>query len=1112
MLTDEDNKPKTNKENNPVQDRIDREFAGIVDNYGNTTEHPLGDTETIGAKEQSQERRSPKKDKDSPEGEWLTNVGSQSGSGGKFKAIFQGMSGRKKIASAAGAGGVLAVIFALFFGFMSFFQLVHLDEFVSGVTDGPTKKILNQRAVKHYAIVFDEDGRGYYDRKNKPIYGVITSRYLNTDPAKVVADLRDKGYNIEINKNDGRIYLNGARMEGKLSDRRSELRGILDKEYVNEGWIKRYARTQTFFKSMGIKRVFFENTKEKITNWELEYIKKIRSFGRDDVNIDSDSTKKDVQDADGNTVDSVPGLDTDQIESQANELSEKLKDPKFNPELDTSINPVDTATDAFGELFETGDVNLGKMAASTASGAVRIDAGLQLTCEIKAFLMGIELAAKAYRYRALVQYAAPVLVASHQVKTGEEVSAAQMAGLMAILNREPGIASSGAYQVLSGNGGTSKIKNSDRYSLDFKGGAGGVLSKLNDKADSLMGDVGRETCQKARSVVWTLGSITIGVGAAIFSGGTSVIPNAVFGAIKSAFIGLASNIATPILANMMAGNIINGYESGDKAGDALVAGVAMMSVTQRWNLGGHPTSKKAAIENQQIIAQMEHEEQSKKSIVSKYFSLDSAKSVTSTALMRTAPTLSKPTAYIASLASQPKQIANNIMPRATAAEPTGLVAVNQAFGIQDYDVPEIKDDPIEVERWISENNKMDAYKEWYDKCHNYDNNAAVASGMPINQEDIDTMDDCLKEDEETGYRFANYMLDRAISTGIAFNTKASDCMDPDSDEWDCPYNDGGVENADGDDGDSSDDGAFIQGDYAWPVGIFKKDLGAPNMPCSMESPYCHHDSSPAFDLIHKDESKGEGLSVYAITDGEMNIVKELRADCFSFHIAGKDGYDYYYGHITNPVIKGGSKKVKKGDRVAEIGSQSCGNGTIHLHIDQSKELYHDKSDRTINLIKIMNDLYENLPDEAPATSNSGKWVWPIEGASARDVGFEYGKNGCGASGCGPHKAIDIPRPPGTPVLAAHDGKVVNSLWSGNCGYFYLIKATGTDYWMTYQHLANLPSNKKRGDTVTAGEKIGEVGQFCGSGYHLHFGIELSPNISYYTSDLDKTINPLKVLP
>lgn len=1111
MLTDED-KPKT-AQNNPIQEDIDRRFNDIANNYGDTTEHPLGDRETLGTKEQSQERSVPKSDAGiaSPEGDWLTNVGSQTSSAGKFKAIFQGMSGRKKVASAAGVGGVLAVVFALFFGFMSFFQLVHLDEFVSGVTDGPTKKILNQRAVKHYAIVFDEDGKGYYDRKNKPLYGVISNRYLNTDPAKVVADLREKGYAIEINKDDGRVYLNGKKMEGKLSDRRSELRGILDKEYVNEGWIKRYARTQTLFKSMGIKRVFFENTKEKVTSWELEYIKKIRSFGRDDVNIDSDSAKKDVQDADGNTVDSVPGLDTDQIESQANDISEKLKDPKYNPETDPEINPTKVNV-SFDDVLNLKNVDLGSLGVGTASGAVRIDAGLQLTCEIKAFLVGIEYAAKAYRYRALVQYAAPVLVASHQLKTGQGVSAAQMAGLMAILNREPGIASSGAYQALSGNGGANKIKNSDRYSLNFSGGAGGLLNKLNDKADSLMGDVGRETCQKARSVIWSLGSITIGVGAAIFSGGTSVIPNAIFGAIKSAFIGLATNVATPILANMMAGNIVNGYESGDKAGDALVAGVAMMSATQRWNLGGRPISQKTALENQQIIAQKKHEEQSKKRIISKYFSLESAHSITSTALMQSGPTISSPSAYIASLVSQPKKIATNIIPRASAAEPTGLVAVNQAFGIQDYDVPEIKDDPIEVERWISENNKMDAYKEWYDKCHNYDNNAAVASGMPINQEDIDTMDDCLKEDEETGYRFANYMLDRAISTGIAFNTKASDCMDPDSDEWDCPYNDGGVENADGDDGDSSDDGAFIQGDYAWPVGIFKKDLGAPNMPCSMESPYCHHDSSPAFDLIHKDESKGEGLSVYAITDGEMNIVKELRADCFSFHIAGKDGYDYYYGHITNPVIKGGSKKVKKGDRVAEIGSQSCGDGTVHLHIDQSKELYHDKSDRTKNLIKIMNDLYENLPDEAPTASNSGKWVWPIKGATAKDVSSGWGDN----NSKGVHKAIDIGRDIGTPVLAAHDGKVIQSYNSGGCGYFYLIKATGTDYWMSYQHLLPSASNKKVGDKVVAGEKISEVGPIGGCGTpgfnHLHFGIELTANISFYKSSLEQSINPLKVLP
>ena len=163
--------------------------------------------------------------------------------------------------------------------------------------------------------------------------------------------------------------------------------------------------------------------------------------------------------------------------------------------------------------------------------------------------------------------------------------------------------------------------------------------------------------------------------------------------------------------------------------------------------------------------------------------------------------------------------------------------------------------------------------------------------------------------------------------------------------------------------------------------------------------------------------------------------------------------------------------------------------------------------------KAMQMMYDGV---APASNgqqdstNAGPegWTWPLKDKSDADV-----SNGWGDSASkGIHKAIDIAAPDGTPVLAAHDGEVVESYYSTGCGYFYLIKATGTPYWMTYQHLQTLPENKKKGDKVTAGEEIGKVGEYCGSGYHLHFGVEKSEEMSFYASSIEKSIDPLEVLP
>lgn len=136
------------------------------------------------------------------------------------------------------------------------------------------------------------------------------------------------------------------------------------------------------------------------------------------------------------------------------------------------------------------------------------------------------------------------------------------------------------------------------------------------------------------------------------------------------------------------------------------------------------------------------------------------------------------------------------------------------------------------------------------------------------------------------------------------------------------------------------------------------------------------------------------------------------------------------------------------------------------------------------------------------------WVWPVPGQTR--ISGPFGRYFCGGS-CGNHKGIDISSPGGVPIVAAHDGEIVDA--SPSCGQgAYIIKATGKDVWYAYQHInTTLPA----GTQVKAGQVIGQVDPGlgrCSFGTHLHFSIELGPHISAYSDPDSRVRDPMLYLP
>lgn len=143
---------------------------------------------------------------------------------------------------------------------------------------------------------------------------------------------------------------------------------------------------------------------------------------------------------------------------------------------------------------------------------------------------------------------------------------------------------------------------------------------------------------------------------------------------------------------------------------------------------------------------------------------------------------------------------------------------------------------------------------------------------------------------------------------------------------------------------------------------------------------------------------------------------------------------------------------------------------------------------------------------ADATSFMCSMANPVENADY-NVSSLYGWRSFNKSRM--HKGIDLAGASGTPILAVHDGEVID-IQTGQCyecgnGYGNYVTIKHNDTFDThYAHL--LEVDVKVGDTVKQGDKIGERGSTGGSdGEHLHFeirknGEQISPNPYFGYSD------------
>jgi len=132
---------------------------------------------------------------------------------------------------------------------------------------------------------------------------------------------------------------------------------------------------------------------------------------------------------------------------------------------------------------------------------------------------------------------------------------------------------------------------------------------------------------------------------------------------------------------------------------------------------------------------------------------------------------------------------------------------------------------------------------------------------------------------------------------------------------------------------------------------------------------------------------------------------------------------------------------------------------------------------------------------APKPAASEDWLWPVKGTIISRFDEPMGEDGKVRN-----RGIDIAGTPGTPILAAADGKVV---YAGDAvrglGKMLIIKHND-EYLTAYAH--NRVILLKEGDSVIKGQKIAELGSTDADRPKLHFELRKQ----------GVPVDPLKYLP
>jgi murein DD-endopeptidase MepM/ murein hydrolase activator NlpD len=127
------------------------------------------------------------------------------------------------------------------------------------------------------------------------------------------------------------------------------------------------------------------------------------------------------------------------------------------------------------------------------------------------------------------------------------------------------------------------------------------------------------------------------------------------------------------------------------------------------------------------------------------------------------------------------------------------------------------------------------------------------------------------------------------------------------------------------------------------------------------------------------------------------------------------------------------------------------------------------------------------PAPPPAPAVAGNGIFPVRGPY--DFGGKDARFGASRTGH-IHQGQDVAAAEGTPLVAPKAGTIHwRAYQAGGAGYYLVLDADGEDFMYVFMHLRQGSLLVSKGDHVTAGQQIAQVGNTGSSeGAHLHFEV------------------------
>jgi murein DD-endopeptidase MepM/ murein hydrolase activator NlpD len=127
------------------------------------------------------------------------------------------------------------------------------------------------------------------------------------------------------------------------------------------------------------------------------------------------------------------------------------------------------------------------------------------------------------------------------------------------------------------------------------------------------------------------------------------------------------------------------------------------------------------------------------------------------------------------------------------------------------------------------------------------------------------------------------------------------------------------------------------------------------------------------------------------------------------------------------------------------------------------------------------------PAAPPAPAVAGNGIFPVRGPY--DFGGKDARFGAARTGH-IHQGQDVAAAEGTPLVAPKTGTIHwRAYQAGGAGYYLVLDGDGEDFMYVFMHLRQGSLLVSKGDHVTAGQQIAQVGNTGSSeGAHLHFEV------------------------